>query len=377
VLLLVTGTAFESLQPSPGRVICYLIGDEGLLFSQVTGRLYRLNTTAAFIWCCCEEGLKPLAIAGRVAERFAIPRNRARRDVVRALTEWKSLGLLATAAVPAVESPPDAWCEPPAQTGTPRRIPDSAAARHERHYRLLDARLRVRYPCQPTEALLHPIFAHLEAGRDDGPAGDEAVFAIVEDEGGYALLRDGVQVSDRVDLLELAAAIQRQALILAYESSACLVAVHAAAVGAGERGVLLPGATGSGKSTLTAALIGAGFTYLTDELTLLMPEPGRIRPAPVSLGLKRGSWPLLAAAGTALDALPIHHQEGREIRYLSPPENPLRRQETYAIQFMVFPHTCRERPPPSSGWALRKPCIGSPKRDMRYPGIWIRTVSKI
>jgi hypothetical protein len=184
----------------------------------------------------------------------------------------------------------------------------------------------------------------LEACLDDDQKGYDGALDIVENDGGYVLLRDGVQVSDRVDILELASAIQRQALIIAYESSDCLVAIHAAAVCNGEKGVLLPGTSGSGKSTLTAALTGAGFTYLTDELTLLMPETRHIRPAPVSLCLKRGSWPFLTATYNFLETLPIHRQEDKEIRYLSPPENVLRRQETYSIECMIFPKYVRAAP---------------------------------
>lgn len=330
-----TWQSYEQLQPSGKVVICYLIGDEGVLFSQATRRLYRLNTTAAFIWCCYEESLNPLAIAGMVAERFDIPIKPARRDVVRAFSEWKSLGLLGATPIQTVEDQFDAASEQDAELNS-RRLPYSSSWWQERHYRLLDARLQIRYPCQNAEMLLHPNFAHLEVHLDENQQVGEVVFDIVEDEGGYLLLRDGAQVSNRVAILELAPIIQRQALILAYESSDCLVAIHAAAVCNGKRGVLLPGTTGSGKSTLTAALIGSGFTYLTDELTLLMPEPYRIRPAPVSLGLKRGSWPLTTAY-SSLDTLPIHFQEDKEVRYLPPPENLLHSQETYSIECIVFP----------------------------------------
>jgi len=76
------------------HTICYLVGDEGLLFVPASGQLYRLNTTAAFIWCCRDEGLAPLAIATALAGKFGIATSLARRDIVRTLSEWRSLGLL-------------------------------------------------------------------------------------------------------------------------------------------------------------------------------------------------------------------------------------------------------------------------------------------
>jgi hypothetical protein len=49
--------------------------------------------------------------------------------------------------------------------------------------------------------------------------------------------------------------------------------VHAAGLARGERGVLLPGDTGAGKSTLTVSLIRAGWDYLSDDALLLRAGP--------------------------------------------------------------------------------------------------------
>jgi hypothetical protein len=101
---------------------------------------------------------------------------------------------------------------------------------------------------------------------------------------------------------------------------------------------LLPGAKGSGKSTLTAALVAAGFTYLTDELSLLTSGLGRFRAAPVSLGLKSGSWPLLATRFRGLEGLPKHRQaDGREVRYLAPPRDAPLDQRVHTAECLVFP----------------------------------------
>jgi hypothetical protein len=62
-------------------------------------------------------------------------------------------------------------------------------------------------------------------------------------------------------------------------------AVHAAAFCVGERGVIMPGKSGSGKSSLAAWLTAQGYTYLTDELVLLS-KMGRIRPFTRPLSLK-------------------------------------------------------------------------------------------
>jgi Coenzyme PQQ synthesis protein D (PqqD) len=328
----------EPSQRSAKVITCYPVSDGALLFSQPTRRLYRLNTTAAFIWCCCEEGLAPLAIARGLAKRFGISIKLARRDVVRAFSQWKAHGLLATAEYKAVE-------HQHSRTNEQRReaknlgVLDPTPVQREHCYRLLDVHLRIRYPCQGTETLVHPILAHLQVHPDDGKNAVVVILDIAEEEGGYVLLKDGTPVSDCVQLLELAPLVQREALLTAYESTDCLVAIHAAAVcNDKKRCVLLPGAGGSGKSTLAAALMRSGFTYLTDELSLLTPDTRLIRPAPVSLSLKRGSWPILAPTYSFLESLPTHLQEGNiEVRYLPPPKDQLLRQETYPVEILVFP----------------------------------------
>lgn len=70
------------------------------------------------------------------------------------------------------------------------------------------------------------------------------------------------------------------------------IMVHAA-VAAGPGGaVLLPAPAESGKTTLVAGLIGAGFGYLTDEAAALDPATGIVDAYPKALSIDPGSWPL-------------------------------------------------------------------------------------
>ena len=70
-------------------------------------------------------------------------------------------------------------------------------------------------------------------------------------------------------------------------------AVHAGAVALGERAVLFPAVSGTGKSTMVAACVAAGFSYLTDEAVAFdddltaHPYPKPIALSPESLRLLR------------------------------------------------------------------------------------------
>ena len=85
----------------------------------------------------------------------------------------------------------------------------------------------------------------------------------------------------------------------------------------------MPGSSGCGKSTLTAGLVGAGFTCLADDIAVLTDSPVRLRPMPVRIALKQGSWPPLARLQAHLqahlDSLPEYAlAEGSSVKYLSP-----------------------------------------------------------
>ena len=79
----------------------------------------------------------------------------------------------------------------------------------------------------------------------------------------------------------------------------------------------MPADSGSGKSTLTAALVHAGLRYFSDDVVPL--DHGlRIRPMPLGISLKEGSWPVLAArypelgdsAGLPRPAAPLFADRG-------------------------------------------------------------------
>lgn len=74
------------------------------------------------------------------------------------------------------------------------------------------------------------------------------------------------------------------------------VCVHAGVVSSEGRGVLIAGDPGAGKSTLTTALVRAGFDYLSDEVAALDVERPRVHPVHRPIVLERaarGSFPEL------------------------------------------------------------------------------------
>jgi hypothetical protein len=105
-----------------------------------------------------------------------------------------------------------------------------------------------------------------------------------------------------------------------------LVVLHAGGVALDGAGVIISGRSGAGKTTLTAALVRAGFEYLTDEAVVIDPTTGLLHPYAKALSIKPGSWTLLAdLRPPASDLSPrIWHVTPTDIRAdaIAPPTSP-------------------------------------------------------
>ena len=82
----------------------------------------------------------------------------------------------------------------------------------------------------------------------------------------YTLLQDSRKISDDISIGNLAEILQSKICYELANRSTSGLLFHAASLADGERGVLIPGGIGAGKSTLTSWLLSKGLGYMTDEL---------------------------------------------------------------------------------------------------------------
>ena len=87
------------------------------------------------------------------------------------------------------------------------------------------------------------------------------------------------------DLEEIAARFQAFLHIHIAEHSPNRTFLHAGAVGWRGRAIVLPGRTGAGKTTLTAELVRAGASYLSDDFAPI-DNRGRVHPFPKPLAIR-------------------------------------------------------------------------------------------
>jgi hypothetical protein len=156
--------------------------------------------------------------------------------------------------------------------------------------------LEVLYHGPAAQEVIDFLYSYLPEGDCDLPADFSPHFTYRLDangEGGKLRLytRENLELETDSRAEMAVHLINQSCYHLAYHSQGGLL-IHAAYLSWAGKGILLPGKTGQGKSTLAAWLIRQGYDYLTDELVYIpsgaLDCQGLTRP----LNLKRGARPL-------------------------------------------------------------------------------------
>jgi HprK-related kinase A len=102
----------------------------------------------------------------------------------------------------------------------------------------------------------------------------------------HFLHRDGFQIGRTTYERQLFRFLECQLDILLAEKVDGSLLLHAGAVARNGAGVLLPGPSGSGKSSLSLALLQSGYTYFSDEVGVVDPATGWLHPFPKPVSIK-------------------------------------------------------------------------------------------
>jgi hypothetical protein len=115
--------------------------------------------------------------------------------------------------------------------------------------------------------------------------------------------------------------------------------IHAATLEKDGRSVILPGAPGSGKSTLCAALACRGWRLLTDELTLIPLHSTAVVPVPRPVGLKNESIEVIRnfEPGAVIGRSTHDTSKGTVAHMQAPLDSILRSNECATPAWIIFP----------------------------------------
>ncbi|MSP03363.1 MAG: hypothetical protein EXR07_20320 [Acetobacteraceae bacterium] len=313
------------MRPAAGTKL-FFMGTEGVLFSDARQELHAFNTTACVIWCHLEDHLAPDQIAKAIT---GIDEAVARSHVDAALADWSAKGLLeggssVPMAAPQTAQAPDL---PPA--------PEGVAAVIYR-YRTLGVTVQIRFGHERHARLVHPLLAHLV--REDISTPD-LIVNIAQVAGGVGIYVDGIPEAFCARDDEVAPFAKGAVWSAVLRRQDYLLHIHAGVVGGRAGCVLLPAAAGSGKSTLTLALVHTGYDLFSDEVALLSPEDLTVSPFPTSICVKDSGIDVAAALYPSVRELPIHlRPDGKHVAYLPPPAHTVPPEgHRRAVSGIVFP----------------------------------------
>ena len=316
----------------------YLLDGDVILFDRRKTQLFALNSTASLIWLELEAGHAATEIAKGLKAETGTTMKQAAHDVAQVLKQWRKAGVVQSGDASEVDVPsPNTVETSPSDGRIEIRVrPDTTAVK--RVFRLMNAGFRVIVDSEAA-AVVDDLFGHLaapeEAARDDW-----ATLEVSRHNGRWALSVDGALLGACDRTSEIGPVIYRIGSILAYRASACFAAIHAAAVARDSRCALLPGPSGTGKSTLTAALVANGYRYCADDVAVLAGDPLRLFPAPLKIGLKHDAWQALEKLWPDLTGLSIHYRaDGKLLKYLLPGTDQLpgAAERSLAVTALVFP----------------------------------------
>jgi hypothetical protein len=322
----------SSIEPARGMRLYYLDG-AGVLFSEASQELHLLNPMAALIWSLLEEGCDEPAIAAALNDTHGLDGARSREFVSMALADWREKGFLGeTVSAPVNDVAP----RPATSPKGPPWVDE--VAQQERHYRLLSSHVAIRFSSGEQVRVVHPVLEHLEAGIDSA-APTRTRIDIIASGDRLLIYRDREFFAQARGIDALAPIVKSLVWVTVLREHAYFLDIHAGVVSDGRECLVMPAPPGSGKSTLTAALVHAGFEYFSDEIALLQDSTLQVFPVPLALCIKDHGIDALADRFPQARTLPLHRRgDGKRVAYMPPPPHSRPSSEDpRPVRALVFP----------------------------------------
>ncbi len=328
----------RTAMPRPvAGVQCFPFDSGAVLFSEPVQELHLVNSTAAFIWRCLQNGMNQTELVAAVCTELGLNEHEAEQFVHSAIDDWILRRLVGVAPMPSAPT------QRIAADGMLNKVHvDAGRFATENVYAVADSVILVRFTCPAQARIVSSNLSHLKS-PDLVPT---MCIDVISNDSGIQILRNGAVWAHCRRADQLVPKIEGLMGSIAAEATGVFLQIHAGVVGDAKGCVLLPGASGSGKSTLTAALVSRGLFYFSDELALLEDGTFRVVACPLALCVKRSGTGIVAEFFPEIRRAPIHQREdGAAVSYLIPGlrQLPLRMQ-AQDVRLIIFPSYTGERP---------------------------------
>lgn len=318
------------------------LDDELVVFSEVAQSLFGLNDSAAFVVQKLKGGATPSALVQALVSERHVSTEVAKSWMATALEALAAHGVLdngepAKLVEKRPELPQLELLARRAAKMPPYQQLESPVT--EKRYRLLNTVVLVRFGHRAQVRLVDAVIGHLSTDERVVPDIVMEMPAVVQNNGHLLsnIYRDGKPIAFAPRLSMLAPLVKAalwQSAVNAFDFAFYL---HAGVVGREASCVLLPAPAGSGKSSLTAALVHRGYRYFSDEVALI--ERGTFLVPPVALAncVKSAAWDLMARYYPMISSLPVHlREDDKLVRYVPPPPG-ASAQAKMPVSHIVFP----------------------------------------
>ncbi|MEE9339649.1 MAG: hypothetical protein V3U87_16365 [Methylococcaceae bacterium] len=278
-----------------------------VLLKKNASRIQMLNPLAKMIWQSKKSGISSQTIANEISEVFDIPIELALQDVISINAQLML----------------DLATKPEESLLLKKTIPldkkfSSWQASFAVFFFFPNFTIRVNFDSQVIVDKVKCMLPHITGSKTKVI---DAELNVISNSDVYLIVKDGVVVEQAESKNYIALMVFHYIVDLASKSNDWLAILHAAGVSWKEHSIVFPALGGSGKTTLTAALIKHGFDYINDDVIPLMRDTGELIHLPISLSIKSGSWPLLQSLYPDLESLEVFGSQERRIKYLAPPVN--------------------------------------------------------
>ena len=316
------------------EVSTHMVEDELIIFDNRSKQLARMNESATRIWKLHQKNTTVDEITQHFSDVYGMEKEKIFPDVVKALDEWQTMGLLGNDFIPLANEAEDVL-------GYMEEI--SLFSKYKKKlqkvksYALLDSEFNIFVSNSEIKNILLPVIAHF-------PIGDSNLshtIRIIEEKNSYVILDENKLVGRCNAIDEIVPIVNGHILVTSFLEVDCLSVFHAGVIYNNNDGVVLFSAgSGSGKSTLTAALMCTGKQIFSDEVAILTHDK-KIRPSPSCIGLKKGSWDIIKQYYPSIFELATHHrQDDKVVKYLPPSSLPTTSQlkKGESVKAVIFPN---------------------------------------
>jgi hypothetical protein len=320
----------------PADLTLLTLDGDAIAFSEQAQCLLSLNASAAMIVRALRQGARASEVSHLLVSQGLAAAKEADQWVSATLDAFRAYGVLGDGSALSGAGAPEEDEASDQAADVPPYAPFEAAT--EQCYRLLESRILIRFGTLSQAGWVNSVIGHLATDEVFAPTVviDIKATRLANGELRSDIYRDGAPVGCALRVSRLAPIVKSglwQSAINAYDF---LLNIHAGVVASGDHCILLPAATGSGKTSLTAALVHCGFRYFSDEVALVGPR-FLVSPMPLAMGIKATGWHLMAQYYPGILSLPVHlRNDAKELRYIRPPADALE-DVPLPISHIIFP----------------------------------------